>query len=51
MADYKNTLEKLNTNLNTLRQRQARLAREAKHADNVPLDLLNQITEELGDNE
>jgi hypothetical protein len=39
MTDLKTTLQKLNTNLNTLRQR------EAKHAGNAPLDLLNQIAD------
>jgi formylglycine-generating enzyme required for sulfatase activity len=39
MAVYKTTLQKLHTNLNTLRER------EAKHAGNVPLDLLNQIAD------
>jgi hypothetical protein len=39
MTDYKTTLQKLHTNLNTLRER------EAKHAGNAPLDLLNQIAD------
>ena len=38
-TDFKATLLKLNTNLNTLRER------EAKHAGNAPLDLLNQIAD------
>jgi len=39
MTDYKTTLLKLNNNLNTLRER------EAKYGSNVPLDLLNQIAD------
>jgi tetratricopeptide (TPR) repeat protein len=38
MADYRTTLQNLHTNLNTLRER------EAKYAGNAPLELLNQIT-------
>ncbi len=39
MTDYQNTLLKLNTNLQTFRER------EAKYAGNIPLDLLNQIAD------
>ena len=37
MTDFKDTLLKLNRNLQTLRER------EAKYTGNAPLDLLNQI--------
>ena len=39
MTDYQIILQKLQTNLNTLRER------EAKYAGNAPLELLNQITD------
>jgi DNA polymerase III delta prime subunit len=39
MTNLKKTLSQLHTNLNTLRER------EAKYAGNVPLDLLNQIAD------
>jgi hypothetical protein len=39
MTNFKNILRKLNTNLNTLKER------EAKYSGNAPLDLLNQIAD------